>query len=124
MTLTEHSPWKKLLRGFVDLGGGGGGEVFYPTGNAFFFLTFRGRALSLSPARQEESLPRWDCSGPPRNLRVRAASLAASPLPSRGNSHLSQTQRQTRPPRLLGRSFSDRRDWICSMFKLFNIKNT
>lgn len=101
-------------------------RVFSPTGYTFLFSGFRVSGLSWarSPARQEESLPRWHRFRPPRNLCVRAASLAASPLPSRGISHLSQPRRQTRPIRLLGRSFSDRRNWICSLFKRLNIKNT
>lgn len=55
-------------------------RVFSPTGSTFIFSTFRVSALSQarSPARQEESLPRWDCSRPLRNLRVRATSLTTS----------------------------------------------
>lgn len=89
--------------------------VFSPTANTFFFSTFRvwGLSRARSPARQEESLPHGDCSRQPRNLRIRAVSRAVTPLPSRGNSHLSKSRRQTRPARLLRRSFSDRRDWIC-----------
>lgn len=55
-------------------------RLFCPTGNTFIFSAFRVLALSRawSPAWQEQSLPLWDCSRPPRNLRVRAASLTAS----------------------------------------------
>lgn len=58
---------------------------FFPAGNFFFFLAFRASALSgaRSPAKQEDSLLRWDCSrrppSPPPHCHRRETPIYANP---------------------------------------------